>query len=827
MGGPLDGLKVVEIGNSLTIAQAGNLFADFGAEVVSIEPPGGVSLRSEPGYRFIGRGKQSIVLDLHDKAEAEVALRLAAGADVVLTSLRLAALERFGLGHDAVAAVNPRVVYGSVTGWGRVGPLRDAKGYEGLIMAKLGANVAHQRMTTRPGPAFLSVPFASWSASQTLLQGIFAALLERESSGLGQLVETSLAHSLGALDPWTQVNAYLTTQFPDAFSSALPIAADGSPNSSFTYKLLVAITKDGHWLQFSEVQPRLFDAFIHAAGFDWMKEDPKWAEFVEMCINTVNIPESADSAKRFEFWNLLLDEVRNRTLAEWQAVFDADPNVFAEVFRRGTALLHHPQLEAEGQTVVIADRVHGEVLQPGALIRLSGTPAQLGADAPGLDEHGEQLRARAAAEPLEPLAARPTADAAQRALPLAGLTVLELGTYYAAPYGATVLTDLGARVIKIEELGGDPMRKAQPFPEAGAIKVLQGKESVTLDLAAPETKDILARIAQSCDLVLCSFRMGVADRLGVGADALRAVNPNIMYLDAPGFGVKPPYGNRPAFAPTIAAGSGIAMRNVGSLVPEGVPDDFDVIRRRALQLQAAGGSSAAQPDGVAGLAVGTALGFAAYLQRKGMGGQRLLTTMLQSCAHCLSEDMVEYSDRGLAPTADAGAHGFSALYRLYETGDGWVFLAAPAPHEWLPLAQALQSEADLVSDPRFATVADRQNNDAALAEQLELALKSKTAQQWEDSLLAQDIGCMAVGQLPVEQVFMGEFAEQHGWLEVVESPVLGDYPRLGPFVTFSRSSSVATVGCTLGQHTEQVLTEFGYQADEIADFAARGIAYLG
>jgi crotonobetainyl-CoA:carnitine CoA-transferase CaiB-like acyl-CoA transferase len=828
MSGVLDGLNVVEIGGSLSVAQAGHLLADLGAEVITVEPPGGSPLRATPGHLFVARGKKSIVLDLHDKEEAETALRLCAVADVVLTSLRPASLERFGIDHATVAAVNPGVVYGSITGWGRVGRLRDAKGYEGMVMAKLGANFAHQRMVTRPGPAFLTVPFASWSAAQTVLHGVFAALRERESSGVGQLVEANLAHSLGGLDPWNQINAVITERFPGAFTASQPIAEDGSPNTSFTYKLLVAITKDGHWLQFSQVQPKLFAAFLHAAGFDWMKSDPEWADFHRTVVDTVLIPADADGTKRFAFWDLLLSAVRDRTLAEWQAVFDEDDDVFAEVFRRGTALLHHPQLEAERQTVVIRDRDHGDVLQPGALIQFSDTPAQLGASAPTLDEHGAALRQRAGQTVLEQVAG-PAAP--QGELPLAGVTILELGTFYAAPFGATVLTDLGARVIKIEPIEGEPMRTMQAFPEAGAMKVLQGKESVALDLAAPESKEILQRIAASCDLVLCSFRMGVADRLGVGVEDILRVNPRIMYLDAPGFGTRPPYGNRPAFAPTMAAGSGIAMRNAGVLVPEGMPESLEAIRTAALQLTAAGGSSAAQPDGVAALAVATTLSVAAYLQRRGMAGQRLLTTMLQCCAHCLGEDMVEYAGRGPAPTPDPEAYGFSALYRLYETGAGWVFLAAPSPGEWDVLAAALSAHApadhDLGSDPRFVTADARREHDAELAEAIAVLLARQTAQEWEDELLGLDVGCVVADQRPVENLLVGEFADEHGWLATADSPVLGEYPRLGPFTAFSRSGTVATAGSTLGQHTEKLLRELGYGDEAIGDLVARGIVSLG
>ncbi|MDP2013310.1 MAG: CoA transferase, partial [Actinomycetota bacterium] len=742
MGGPLAGRLVLELGDSLAIAQAGNLFADFGAEVILVEPPGGVALRSANGFAFMARGKKSLVLDCNIPTDAEQFLRLASQADVVLTSIRPSTLKRWGLDYATLAKVNPRLVFGLVTAWGLSGPLSSAKGSEGMVMAKVGANYAPQKVVDREGPIFTTVPFASWSAGQTVLQGVFAALRERETSGVGQMVDTSLAHSLGAQDPWTQALGVIAERFPDAFTPTAQTGSDGAPNTSFLFKLLVAITKDGYWVQFAEVQPRLFRAFMHAAGLDWMYEDPKWAEFMRLATDTVTLPDSADSAQRFEFWDLLYEIVRSRTLAEWQVAFDEDPNVFAEVFRRGTTLLHHPQMEVERQLVTIHDRELGGVLQPGALIRFDSTPAELGADAPRLGEHQEELLKRAADIAVAP---KQFSAKSEPGLPLAGLTILELGTFYAAPYGATILTDLGARVIKIESLEGDPMRTQQAFPEVGAMKVLQGKESVALDLATPECRDVLAAMAPSIDLVLCAFRMGVADRLGVGATDLLKLNPNIMYLESPGFGLKAPYGNRPAFAPVIGAGSGMAMRNVGQLIPEGVPDDFDVIRLLAAKLTAGGGNAAAQADGVAALGVGTALAFAAYLQTQGIPGQALLTTMLQSCAHALAEIMVEYPNRPDAPTAGVDLYGLNALYRLYPTGgDGWVFLSAPKPSEWTRLVQALGGEDRLGSDARFISAESRRHNDAALADALVEFFSKQNAAEWESQLLARDIGCVEV-----------------------------------------------------------------------------------
>ncbi|MDO8731535.1 MAG: CoA transferase [Actinomycetota bacterium] len=821
MAGVLDGLKVVELGYGLSTAQVGQLFGDFGAEVIAIEPPGGALARREPGFLFLARGKKSIVLDLEDAADVEVARSLMAQADIVVTQERGSHLQAWCLDADSITALNPRLIYTRLTAFGTEGHLADVKTDEAMVAAKVGVNTAFAVVTDRPGPTWSNTPWASWSGSQAALQGIFAALRDRESTGAGQQLEVSIAHALGGQDPFNQNNAALEIMFPGAFAGGgEQYDAAGAPHLSFPFKLLVAITKDGYWMQFSGVQPRHFRDFMVASGLEWMYSDERWGEFVQVATDTVTIPASADSAMRLEFWGILHDVVKSKTLAEWQQLFVEFPNVFAEIFRRGTDLLHHPQLEVEGQLTTLTDPEHGAVLQPGPLVRLSENPAQLSASAPALNEHDAELRARAASVTPKPQ----PAIAAPATLPLEGITILELGMFFAAPYGSTILTDLGARVIKLEVLEGDPMRTQQAFPEAGSMKVLQGKESVALDLSSPKAKEIVARIAKDVDLVMCSFRAGAADRMGLGFEGLKAMNPKIMYLHCPGFGILPPQGAAPAYAPVISAGAGISMRNVGFLIPEGVPATHELTRKYAKKLSAGGMTGAAQPDGVAAFAVGTALAMGAYLQAIGVQGQEMLTTMLHSCAHLQGEAMVEFEGRWPETGTDQEILGASAVQRLYETSDGWLSISVTTQPEWEDLKGLLGTALD---DERFITSSLRQEHDGALIEALSKAFMALTAADWESKALAVGVPLLEVNSERPELIFLGPIAEEHGWTARIISPIVGEMPRLSPFQKFSRSKTQALPGNTIGQHTAKVLTEIGYSDEEIAAFAEQKLVILG
>jgi crotonobetainyl-CoA:carnitine CoA-transferase CaiB-like acyl-CoA transferase len=437
------------------------------------------------------------------------------------------------------------------------------------------------------------------------------------------------------------------------------------------------------------------------------------------------------------------------------------------------------------------------------------------------------LRARAAEARARASKARPRVEVRSPAPsprpPLEGVSVLELGTFFAGPYGATLLADLGARVIKLEQLDGEPLRRLIPFPEVGGVKVLMGKESVAVDVATPEGREIVLALARRVQLVLRSFRAGVAERLGLDAKSLLAVNPELVYLDAPGYGVDGPCGHRPAFAPTIAAGSGLAMRIAGPSVPERPDLSLEEIKQGGTRLFAAA-AFIAQSDGFAALGVATALLLGLLARQNGAPGQRMLTTMLSTVAHALSEDMVRWPGRPPASASDAELFGLEALYRLYPTAEGWVFLAVTNAREW----QALTAQAPfaaLAEEPRFRDAASRRAHDAALATRLGEIFRTRPAADWERELVAVDVACVVSGEGPVEAAVTDPegVARACGFVVEVEHPTLERHPRLVPAVRFSRSPCVAGAGPKLGQHTDLVLRELGYDEARIAELRAKGV----
>jgi crotonobetainyl-CoA:carnitine CoA-transferase CaiB-like acyl-CoA transferase len=805
LSAPLEGMRVVDLSPDRVGAQVSQTLADYGADVVWVERPGGSRLRQEPAFAMLGRGKRSVVADLGAPEGVARVRALAAGADVLVETFRPGVADRLGVGYDALAQLNRGLVYTSITGFGSHGPLATLKGYEGTVAAVLGLFSTFRAMTGGARPAFVTVPWCSQAASHTALQGILGALLERERTGDGQRVETNLLQSVtvheGGSSSWY---GYLVAhRWPDAFVEAPPLA------HHFLFRLLVAQTKDGHWLQFAQNRPHLFEAHLRSLGLEWMLEDPKWQ----------GIPMLEDEALRAELLEQMVSRVHDRTLAEWEEIFDADRNVYAEVYRPVSEVLDHPQLVHDEAVVELLDPVGGAVRQPGLQFGMSRTPGRLRGGAPRLDDGAT----------ISWPAARGGSDAGEpsRRPVLEGLTLLELAVQYAAPYATTLLADLGARVIKIEQLEGDSIRRQRPqFPEVGGGKPLQGKESVAVDIHTPEGKEILHKLVSRADGVLNGYRAGVAERGGFDYETLRRINPDIVYINATGYGLEGPCVDRASFAPSFSAAGGVVAAHLGGLDDFKDPEmEFDDRVARGILLRAAGSSSYATTDAIGALGAATALLIGLLARVRGAGGQQVVSTMLLSTVHAMADQILAQtagSAEGLAPGPEM--RGPKALYRIYDASDGWVFLAAPGPEEWDALVDALSPYVDLRDDPRFTTAADREANDDALVDVLTELFMKRSKSEWQVDLTTNDVACVAVTTDPPEALLMSEeIGRASRYIVDVTHPLFDVHPRLAPVVEFSRSPTTPKGADLCGNATNSVLRELGYSDDDILALRAKNV----
>jgi crotonobetainyl-CoA:carnitine CoA-transferase CaiB-like acyl-CoA transferase len=401
---------------------------------------------------------------------------------------------------------------------------------------------------------------------------------------------------------------------------------------------------------------------------------------------------------------------------------------------------------------------------------------------------------------------------------LDGVTVLELAAQYAGPFGPALLADLGARVIKIEPFEGDTMRQI-PFI---AAKTTQGKESIAIDLKAPEGREIVHRLVAHADLLMHNYRPGVPERLGIDYATLKAINPQLVYLYAGAYGADGPYCRMPAYHPIAGAICGNAVQQAGAGYPPPPEADlsFEALKAASLRLSRA---NEGNPDPNSAMVVGTAL-LTGLLARERHGiGQEMRTTMLCSNAYAMSDDWIRFPGKAPRRTVDADLYGLGALYRLYDAAEGWVFLACLTDREWQNLCAGLEAP-DLAADARFRDAASRGENDAALAERLATLFRRRPADAWEAALTARGVGCVRADGPTFSRFFGSDpSVREVGFIADVVHPEFGPHWRHGNTVHLSRTPGRLGPGTLPGEHSRAILAALGYDDAAIAALRERRV----
>src|SRR6266478_1326745 len=382
--------------------------------------------------------------------------------------------------------------------------------------------------------------------------------------------------------------------------------------------------------------------------------------------------------------------------------------------------------------------------------------------------------------------------------PLHGYRVVDLTSNVAGPLGTMILGDQGADIIKVEAPDGGDATRAGGNRRAGFTASFlnnnRNKRSIVLDLKTAAGLAAVMRLIAGADVFVQNFRPGVAERLGVGEDAVRTVSPRIVYVSISGFGEKGPYAAKPAYDPVIQGFSGLATVQAGS----------DEARPRLLRT--------ILPDKLTAITASQAI-TAALLARERTGeGQHVRLSMLEAVlAFMWASDMGSQTFVGDEPARQEAA---SAIDLIYETADGYITAAALTDRQWAGLARAL-GKPEWLDDERFKTPALRQQNIDARLQLTQDALISRPSAEALQSLTNAGVPCGPV--LTRNEVIRHPQVQQMEIVVETEHPVAGRLRQSRPAARFSRTPAVIRHGApALGEHTQEVLAEIGYSAAEIA-----------
>jgi crotonobetainyl-CoA:carnitine CoA-transferase CaiB-like acyl-CoA transferase len=388
---------------------------------------------------------------------------------------------------------------------------------------------------------------------------------------------------------------------------------------------------------------------------------------------------------------------------------------------------------------------------------------------------------------------------------LEGVVLVDFGQYLAGPFGPMVIGDLGADVIKVEPIAGDGMRWVnQPF-----FGCQRGKRDIALDLKSGRGHEIALQLVERADIVHHNMTAGVAKRLGIAYEDCKAVNDDVVYCNTWAYGLEGPLARFGGLDPLYQAAAGLEY------------DSGPVDAGNTPMYYRFGMTDTAN----AMLSVVGCLA-ALYHRRRTGEGQELWTSLLDGGVVFASDALLAGGEAVARPKLDAGQTGFGACYRLYETADGWLQIAAIAPRHWEGLCRALGMP-ELIDDARFADAAARDEHRQQLDSLFTPLFTKKTAIVW--SRVLDDHG--VPNEVPLdskagEYVLFDADNERLGLVAEYEHPIVGRMRQFGSLIDFSETPGLVHGPPPLvGQDTREILGWLGYDHAEMRRLKDEGVVY--
>jgi crotonobetainyl-CoA:carnitine CoA-transferase CaiB-like acyl-CoA transferase len=509
--GALDGIRVLDFGQYIAGPMTAMYLADYGADVIRIDPPGGPRYVT-PANATWNRGKRNLVLDLKDSRDLQTAQRMVERADVLIENFRPGVMKRLGLGPDVMLSRNPHLIYCAIPGFSTLDPRANLRAWEGVVAAAT-ACYAPDPQADNKRPIYTAVPYPSSFGAFLSATSIAMALVARERDGRGQHIEVALfnamfnAFSNRAMKVW---NRQKFSQVPKGHH---------------------VLCKDGRWLMYTPGDKNIgkFLESIGEARLHDCRLDPK--ELTRRLAPIFLGRSSSDWEEHI--LNLGMECMTCHPSSEW---------------------LTHAQAKATSIIETFDDPELGSFRGPGLHVRLSASPGQVRFPRRKADADREQVLQ----ELLAPTTLRkfPTVrqrdDVSSTQSALDGVKVLDLCLFIAGPTCGRTLAEFGADVIKIDS------------PHRGQVNwhcdVNRGKRTLLLDLKKPQGQDIFWRLVDQADVVIQNLRKGAMEKMGMGYEQVRARRPDIIYCSINAFGQSGPAANRPGVEVMAQAMTGMQNR---------------------------------------------------------------------------------------------------------------------------------------------------------------------------------------------------------------------------------------------------------------------------
>jgi crotonobetainyl-CoA:carnitine CoA-transferase CaiB-like acyl-CoA transferase len=801
----LEAIRVVELSTEAGGAFAGYLLAKYGADVVVVEPPAGHPIRSMPPriganadasilFGFLGAAKRSVAADIGTPAGREFVTKLITNADVVIESYAPGRLASFGFDPAELIEANPRLVVCSVTPFGQQGPRANWRA-TALTAAAAGGQMSMCGDPDMP-PLKTAGLQAYYQAGLHAFSAICTALFAAQQQGVGDWLDISMQDVQVSTLEGAGPAALFTGSEAGRIAGNRPFAQWGIHECKDGYIGVAAM-------------PRQSYSVYDCIGHPELKEDPAFAsgwspdanavlgEFIPEWTAERTAAEIFEHASRFRAPFAMIPDAKQ--LLEWPGLNDVDFWQYVD----------HPVL--------------GRYPLPGGPIAFGDGDRGIARRAPLLGEHTNEL-ASEQARIAQPASASVNTSPQ---LPLAGIRIIDMTAVWAGPYGTRFLADQGAEVIKVEGPSfADPVRTmggARQSPEINQSTYFneynRNKLGVSLDIKKPEGMEVLRRLIANADVFIENWSSGVAERLGLGHEALKQINPDIISISMPGFGHVGRDADRVGFGPTIEQMGGlVALQGY-----EGGPPHR---------------SGISYGDPVAGTVAAGAVAIALLHRARTGEGSYAVTPQRDAICSLVGEYVVaealghplpvrigsrdpEFAPSNVYQCADTEPRPMRGLEGrpMMEFIDSWVALTVDSEAAWTAL-KAVVADGRL-ADVRFGTMAQRHANQDEIDTIIAEWARPLDATEAADRL--QGVGVAASPVMTVLSVTTDEHLNERGAFLAYSHPDVGEGRTTRPAWRFlRRPATKVDPAPRFGEHTREVLRRVAGYTDGQLDKLAAG-----